>query len=147
MSGPLQFATELARKTGELLLEYFHPAGSETRLKFDHSVVTEADLAADRLVEQAVRETYPQDLLLSEELHPSLSPGQQRAVWVVDPLDGTTNFSLGLPIWGVSIARVVNGMPETSAIYFPLLDELYSAQAGMGAFWNGKRLQVQPLDK
>ena len=147
MSRTLQFATELARSTGELLLEFFRPGGSVTRLKADHSVVTEADLAADRLVKQTIRDAYPQDLLLSEELHPSLPLGHQGAVWVVDPLDGTTNFSLGLHIWGVSIARVVNGLPETGAIYFPLLDELYTAQNGMGAFWNGERIQVQRPDK
>ena len=147
MISTLQFATELARSTGKLLLEFFRPAGLEARLKADHSVVTEADLAADRLVKQAIRDAYPQDLMLSEELHPSLPMEHQGAVWVVDPLDGTTNFSLGLPIWGVSIAHTVNGMPETGAIFFPLLDEIFSAQIGMGAFWNGKRMRVQPMDR
>lgn len=147
MISTLQFATELACSTGKLLTEFYRPGGSEARLKADQSVVTEADLAADRLVKQAIRDAYPQDLLLSEELHPSLSVGNQEAVWVVDPLDGTTNFSLGLHIWGVSIARAVNGIPETGAIYFPLLDELYSAQIGTGAFWNGERIRVQPMDK
>jgi len=147
MSSTLHFAIELARSTGKLLLKFFRPGGSETRLKADQSVVTEADLAADRLVKQAIRDAYPQDLVLSEELHPWLPLGHQGAVWVVDPLDGTTNFSLGLPIWGVSIARAVNGLPETGAIIFPLLDELYSAQIGTGAFWNGERIRVQPPDK
>ena len=62
---------------------------------------------------------------------------------MVDPLDGTTNFHLGLPFWGVSIARLVDGWPETAALYFPQLGELYSAQKGQGAWLNGQPLQVR----
>lgn len=144
MSEPLQFTIDLARRTGKLLREYFRPEGMEIRVKADQTVVTEADLAADRLVTRAIEEAYPKDLILSEELHPSLPPEHHEAVWIIDPLDGTTNFSLGLHIWGVSIARVVDGLPKTAAIYFPLLDEIYTAQAGQGAFMNGERIQAQP---
>ena len=62
---------------------------------------------------------------------------------MVDPLDGTTNFNLGLPFWGVSIARLVAGWPETAALYFPQLGELYSAQKGQGAWLNGQPLRVR----
>jgi myo-inositol-1(or 4)-monophosphatase len=143
MSDTLQFITDLARRTGKLLLDHFRVGGTDTRLKSDYTVVTEADLAADSLVTGAIREAYPQDLVLSEELHPSLPQGHTGAVWVVDPLDGTTNFSLGLPIWGVSIARVVNGMPETAATYFPLIGEIYTAHKGAGAYLNGERIRAQ----
>jgi len=144
MNETLQFATDLAHRTGKLLLEYYRSGGAEIRLKADQTVVTEADLAADRLVTQAIGEAYPRDLILSEELHPFLSPEHREAVWIIDPLDGTTNFSLGLHIWGVSIARVVDGLPETAAIFFPLVNEIYTAQAGHGAFMNGERIQAQP---
>lgn len=143
MTETLQFTIDLARRAGKLLLDYFRLGGSETRLKPDYSVVTEADLAADRLVTEAILETYPQDLILSEELHPFLPLEHAGVVWVVDPLDGTTNFSLGLPIWGVSLARVVNGAPQIAVNYFPLTDELYSAQFGSGAYLNGERIRVQ----
>jgi myo-inositol-1(or 4)-monophosphatase len=63
-------------------------------------------------------------------------------VWVVDPLDGTTNFSLGLHVWGVSLARTVDGWTETGVLYFPLIDELYYAQQGQGAYLNGKSIHV-----
>jgi myo-inositol-1(or 4)-monophosphatase len=66
------------------------------------------------------------------------------AVWIVDPLDGTTNFSLGMPIWGVSIARLVDGWPAIAVVYFPVLDELFTAQAGAGAFLNGEIIHTQP---
>ena len=143
MNDTLQFTTDLARRTGRLLLDYYKVGGSETRLKSDYTVVTEADLAADSLVTGAIREAYPQDLVLSEELHPTLPPEHAGAVWVVDPLDGTTNFSLGLPVWGVSIARVVDGIPETAVNFFPLIGELYTAHKGKGAYMNGERIQAQ----
>jgi myo-inositol-1(or 4)-monophosphatase len=143
MTETLQFTIDLARRAGKLLLEYYRLGGSETRLKSDYTVVTEADLAADRLVTQAILEAYPQDFILSEELHPFLPQELTGNVWIVDPLDGTTNFSLGLPIWGVSLARVVNGRPQTAVSYFPLINEIYTAQSGSGAHLNGERIRVQ----
>jgi myo-inositol-1(or 4)-monophosphatase len=152
---PLVFATRLAQRTGKLLLEYYGEATFQTSLKPDRTVVTEVDLIADRLIAQAIRERFPEDVLISEELQPvyatqirSATPGSQAepAVWVIDPIDGTTNFSLGLHYWGVLIARLVNGWPETGVMYFPLINELYTAQRGEGAFFNGKRLQIQSLN-
>ena len=142
----LTFATQLAQQTGELLLTYYRRSGIGTTMKADRTVVTEADLAADHLIRQAIRENYPDDGLLSEE-EGTIYPAGKRAVWIVDPLDGTTNFSLGMHYWGVSIARLVNGEPDTAALYFPLLDELFTAQRGGGAFLNGSRLEVKPPDQ
>jgi myo-inositol-1(or 4)-monophosphatase len=97
--------------------------------------------------------------VISEELSPILrygwnpieSQGQENleknAVWVIDPLDGTTNFSLGLHYWGVSIARLVGGFPEIAAIYFPLIDELYTAQKGKGASLNTEHIYARPAQK
>jgi myo-inositol-1(or 4)-monophosphatase len=141
MDNFLSFAESLARKTGQILMEYYHQDSLVARLKADRSVVTEADLAADRLISSILHKAYPEDGLVSEEIQP-VSPHDLSRIWVVDPLDGTTNFSLGIPFWGVSIAYLVNGWPETAAIYFPVLDEMYSAQKGEGARFNGSSLQV-----
>ena len=138
-----QFAAQLARQAGGLLLDYFKPSGTHANLKSDRSVVTEADLAADRLIADAIRTAYPGDGLLSEELQTTLGKNTP-AVWVIDPLDGTTNFSLGLPIWGVCIARLVEGQPNLAAVYFPVLEELYTAESSAGAFRNGEPMQVKP---
>jgi myo-inositol-1(or 4)-monophosphatase len=143
MESALQFATQLARETGQLLLEYFNPSGMQADLKEDYSVVTEADLAADKLITEAIHKKFPADGLISEELQPKIG-GTNSAIWVVDPLDGTTNFSLGLPIWGVCIARVVDGWPEIGVAYFPFLDELYSADRNSGAVMNGEKIHSQP---
>lgn len=143
MENPLLFAEHLARRTAVLLMEYYNQVGLATRLKADRSVVTEADLAADRLISASLQQVFPKDGIISEELQ-TISPEDVTRVWVVDPLDGTTNFSLGIPFWGVSIACLVNGWPDTAAIYFPVLDEMYTAQRGKGARFNGSPLQIDP---
>ena len=144
MDKSLKFATQLARISGELLTKYFRNRKILANIKPDHSIVTEADLAVDQLITQSIEGKYPQDNILSEELHTQLDGNGDSATWVVDPLDGTTNFSLGLPFWGVSIARIVDGMPEIAVLYFPLLEELYTARRGDGALMNGQPIQVKP---
>lgn len=143
MDSSLSFATDIAVQTGKQLLNYFPPQSTDTSLKDDNSIVTEADLAADQFIAQAIRKDYPDDSLISEELHPYLS-GEESSVWVIDPLDGTTNFSLGMPIWGVSLAHLIDGWPIVAAVYFPVFDELFTAQHAKGAYLNGERLLVQP---
>jgi myo-inositol-1(or 4)-monophosphatase len=144
MDPTLDFAILLARETGALLRGYFDPTGTHANVKPDTSVVTEADLAADHWVAGRLREEFPADAILSEELHASLEE-PARSIWIVDPLDGTTNFSLGLPFWGLSIARVVEGRPQLAVVFFPLLDELYHARLGGGAFLNGQAIHPRPF--
>ena len=149
MTNTLGFAIQLARQTGELLLEHFHSKTIQLQLKSDNTAVTQADLAADRLISNAIQKAYPRDLLVSEELQSTLpnSPGEHTpGTWIIDPLDGTTNFSLGLQIWGVSIARLENGWPRIAVLYFPAIDEMYHAQSQGGAFLNGDRIQVEASD-
>ena len=144
----MEFAAQLAREIGRLLLGAFKPQGTPATLKEDLTLVTEADVAADQRIAKKIKENYPEDLLISEELQPRLpkdAPPGGRA-WVVDPLDGTTNFSLGLPIWGVSIALLAEGWPKLAALYFPIMEELYTAQIGSGAFLNGERIHAKGLD-
>jgi len=140
----LTFSEELALQTGSLLKGYFHLEGSDPQVKADHTVVTQADLEADRFLRAAIQAEFPNDHILTEESGLSeIDPA--RPLWVIDPLDGTTNFALGLHNWGVSIARLVDGYPDTAALYFPLHDELYSAQRGQGAALNRQPLTVRPL--
>jgi myo-inositol-1(or 4)-monophosphatase len=143
MNSTLQFASKLARDTGQLLLEFFNPGGSFTSLKEDFSVVTEADLSADQMITESIQKSYPQDSLISEELQPKIGKASA-GIWVVDPLDGTTNFSLGLPIWGVSIARLVDGWPEIGVVYFPFFNEIFTAARGAGAYMNSEQIHSQP---
>lgn len=146
MLDPLDFAIQLARRTGQVLLEHLSQS-TYTRVKADKSVVTDADMAADRLIANEIQNDYPGEPILSEELHPKLSVDPSGKLWVIDPLDGTTNYSLGLPYWGISIARLVAGQPETGVLYFPLLDELYTVQKGKGAQFNGNPLKVMAISE
>jgi myo-inositol-1(or 4)-monophosphatase len=143
---PLSFAIELARQTGDLLLKYYHSNNLATDLKADGSVITEADIAADNLITATIQNRFPENRLISEEHQSILSPNDlepSRDVWIVDPLDGTTNFSLGLPIWGVILSLLIGGWPEIAVLYFPVIDELFSAQHGKGAFRNGELLEIK----
>ena len=97
MTGELDFAVELARTAGQVLLGHFSLCGSPATRKKDRSVVTAADIEADQLIRNAIINRYPDDGVLSEEIQ-TIFPVNKRVVWVVDPLDGTTNYSLGLPI-------------------------------------------------
>lgn len=144
MDDALNFAIQLARQTGSLLLDYYHSHAKSTKIKSDRSVITEADLAADHLITQSIQAKFPNDIILSEELQPSLPHDASGVIWIIDPLDGTTNYSLGLPFWGVSIARLVNGLPDIAALNFPLLEELYEAERGRGAFLNDDPIHVKP---
>jgi myo-inositol-1(or 4)-monophosphatase len=146
MQSKLEFAIQTSHKAGELLLGYFQTTGTQADLKADHSVVTEADIAADKMIAKEIQGSFPADRILSEELQTSIPDYTGKYVWIVDPLDGTTNFSLGLPIWGVLIVLTIDGRPELASLYFPAIDELYTAQRGQGSYLNGKQITVQPPD-
>jgi myo-inositol-1(or 4)-monophosphatase len=143
MESPLQLAITMTRQAGTLLKDLYRPEGIQARQKPDHTLVTEADLVADRLIKDEILQYFPEHVIVSEELQPDLHQQVSR-VWVVDPLDGTTNFSLGFPIWGISVAYLEDGWPVAAAIHFPMLDELYSAERGSGAMLNGEPIHARP---
>ncbi|HSQ16393.1 MAG TPA: inositol monophosphatase family protein [Anaerolineales bacterium] len=145
MSTPLEFSIDLAQQAGAYLMDAFSLSGTVASRKPDRSFVTQADVAVDNLITNAIHAHYPGEAVLSEELHTSLSESSP-AVWIIDPLDGTTNFSLGLHVWGVLITRVKDGWPETSVLYFPRLNELYTAQRGQGAQLNGSPIHTRLPD-
>jgi myo-inositol-1(or 4)-monophosphatase len=138
----LEFVTQLTKEAGDLLCNYYQNTGIQATLKSDRTVVTEADLAADKLLRTRINEAYPEDGIISEEAG-TIYPSGKSVVWVIDPLDGTTNFSLGLHYWGISIARIIDGRPDLGVLYFPLLDELFTATKAGGAYLNGSQLEVK----
>ena len=137
----LSFTVDLAREAGALLKEYFRVDGVASSIKPDRSLVTRADIEADELIRSAIHKGYPDDGILSEE-ESTYFPEGFKNVWVIDPLDGTTNYSLGLHYWGVSIARFRDGQPQFSVVYFPIMDEMFAAQRGQGATLNGEKHTV-----
>jgi len=136
----LAFAHHLADEAAGLLRAWFGRATPSA--KADGSFVTEADLAVDRAVRAALAQRYPEHALLSEETTRNYTGAKW--TWVVDPLDGTTNFANGLPIWGSSIALLHHGEPALGMLDFPLLGQRFSALRGGGAFFNGGPMQCPP---
>lgn len=136
----LKFAEKAAIDTGKLLVDYFRIGNQKGEYKPDRTLVTEADKNADLFLQEMISSQYPSDSVLSEENN-TVYP-DNNDVWVIDPLDGTVNFSLGLHYWGVAIAHLHKGMPQNAAAYFPLVDELYSASVGKGAELNGTAIHL-----
>ena len=117
----------------------------EFTYKEDGSVITSADLAMQKRLEEELKQFWPQIAVLGEEM----TDAEQQAVidsgetyWCLDPLDGTNNYAVGLPMFAVSIALIVNGESEQGLIYDPSRDEMFTARKGEGAFLNGKKLAV-----
>lgn len=146
----LPFVEELAREAGALAREKFG-----TNLEIDHKgfrdIVTEADYAAQRLITDRVRERYPGHGFVTEEEDETL-PGVEATNWLIDPIDGTTNYSRRLPLFCVSIAVAAGGDPRhersevlAGVIYDPMRDELFSARLGGGATLDGERIQVSDI--
>jgi len=138
-------AAGIAERAGALLLGYFQGESLTSNWKEDYSIVTEADVAADRLIAAELAAHFPGDAIVSEELAPTsavATPSSPAHTWVIDPLDGTTNFSLGVQHWGVSIARCDAKGPDVGVLCFPALGELYVASRGGGAFLNGAPIHV-----
>ncbi len=140
----LELAKQTSLQTGKLLLDHFKRGTDRVYIKTDRTLVTDADREADLFIQGAILSEFPEDKILSEE-GDTVYPNHAH-VWVVDPLDGTVNFSNGLGHWGVSIAYLEEGHPHSAAIYFPLTDELFSAQKGGGAYLNGVPIQISPGD-
>lgn len=136
MHALLDFARELGREAGRQLLAWHGRA--HAGVKSDGSVVTEADQAVDSFLSREIRARYPDHGILSEEAD-TLYAGQPYT-WVIDPLDGTTNFALGVCYWGCSIGIVHRGLPLLGVLVFPNLEAEYWAIQGGGAYLNGERL-------
>lgn len=134
------FLADCARAGGDVLRQHFGRA-LEVRTKESlASVVTEADLEAERCLFDRIRARFPDDGLLGEES--GHQPGRSDRVWVVDPLDGTSNFVAGLPWFGVMVALLERERPIMAALYLPVTDTLYTAEAGGGAFRDGQPIHV-----
>ena len=141
----IDFMIQTAQDAGQVILDYFGRA-REVKTKADSGdVVTQADLDSDRLIISRIREAFPEDGILTEESG-ALSLAEGSSVWIVDPLDGTRNFSRGVPIFCVSIGVIRDGRPVAGVIHDPVHGETYHAVEGQGAFLNGQRLRVSDED-
>lgn len=143
-SKELALAEAVAREAGALLKENF---GREQSIEFKGRInlVTEMDRRAEDLIVKRLQAAYPGDDIWAEE-GGGRRRGAERA-WVVDPLDGTTNYAHEYPVWSVSLALAVGGEPVVGAVYNPLLNDMYSARRGGGSMLNGVRRHVSTTDE
>ena len=109
-------------------------------------LVTEVDVAVERMFRALIAERFPDHSILAEELGGArrCPPGP---CWVFDPIDGTTNYAHGLPIFCASLALEIDGVPQVAAVYDPNRQELFTAERGGGAFLNGQPLRVSSADR
>ncbi|MES1213783.1 MAG: inositol monophosphatase family protein [Singulisphaera sp.] len=128
-----------ARVGGQVLLD--HAGKVQAREKNPADLVTEADVTSQRAIRDMLLGAYPDHGFLGEE-NESIPPGPDGLRWIVDPLDGTTNFVHGIPEYAVSIGLERNGELLAGVVYAPVHDQCYVAAAGEGAYLNGRRLQV-----
>lgn len=131
-----------AEEAGATTLEYFRRRDLKSVTKQnDFDVLTEADKASERIIIESIRRTYPTHSILSEEGGTTGSATGTEWQWVIDPIDGTTNFKNGLPIFSISIALQHNGESVAGVVYAPYLREMFRAYKGGGAYLNGKPIE------
>lgn len=139
------FAQELGREAGVLAYDFYkRRAELAIESKGLQDVVSIADKKVEELIRARVESRFPEDGFLGEETGASADFQAGRAIWVVDPIDGTSCFLGGMPTWCVSIALVRDGEIEVGVIYDPNVDELYAARRGGGTFLNGVRQPEPP---
>lgn len=132
-------ALRAARAAGRVLKRKFYEP-REVHSKGYRDIVTDADFAADRAARAVLTRAFPQHALVSEE--DKVAPPRAEFVWLMDPLDGTTNYAHGLPHFSVSLALTRRGRPLVGVVYDPMRDECFFAERGQGAFLNGVRLRA-----
>lgn len=145
LSQCLEIAIATARSAGDLLMSYYEQ-NVRVSFKGEVNLVTEADEASEEHIIGRIREHFPEDGFLGEEGGKRGATGNVAARWVIDPLDGTTNFAHGYPIFGVSIALDLNEVTEVGVVYMPLLGQLFAGRRGAGATVNGEPLSVSATD-
>jgi len=136
----------------EEILPRFNQVGYE--IKADGSLLTEADLSADKRISTELAKLYPDIAFLSEEMKLDQQEDllkKSEKLWCLDPLDGTSNFAAGIPLFATSLALFVKGEVHIGITYDPVRDEMFSAVKGQGAWLNGEDLKCKPsgfeLDK
>ncbi len=142
---PLRVAIDAAAAAGQLIMGYFlkdfeshgKPGQGEGEA---YNLVTQADVEAEQLIAEKIRQVFPKHHLLGEEgLKASVDAEH---LWIIDPIDGTNNFAHGIPHFGISIAYYQAGQPVCGVVFNPARNDWYWAQRGEGAYYNGKKLHV-----
>jgi myo-inositol-1(or 4)-monophosphatase len=143
----LNFAVQIARDAGLILTERLGRKSLQVRNKGTIDLVTEADLAAERFIIERIQTHHPRHRILAEESGATVEVERSSEFkWIIDPLDGTTNYAHGYPCFCVSIALERAGEVVLGVIYDPMRDEMFAAERNEGATLNGRRIRVSEVD-
>lgn len=134
----LNWVIELAQEAGRTALKYYRH--STASWKPDNTIVTEADREIEQFLTSELKNRYPQDGILGEEGADYQRQAQRQ--WVLDPVDGTSVFSAGLPVWGISIGMMQDGIPAAGVIYLPVTGDCFAVDVEGPATLNGEPIQV-----
>jgi len=140
MHGMVNIAVRAARRAGELMIRQLNQLETlEVTEKNRNEYVTEVDYRAEEAIIEVIKDYYPEHSILAEERG---QQGSHEYQWIIDPLDGTTNFIHGFPVFSISIAVTYNGQLEHGVVYDPLRQEVFSASRGQGAQLDGRKIRV-----
>lgn len=141
------FAVKTAIEAGKVLMRYYRQNKLNVREKARSSLVTQADVKSEKLIKDKLERAFPQFMFLGEESGQSAEQNGITPMWHVDPLDGTTNFVHGFPMFCVSIGLAIGNTPLVGVIHIPTLKETMHASRGNGARFNGKKMHVSRRTK
>jgi myo-inositol-1(or 4)-monophosphatase len=142
----LDTAITAVRKSGGILTEYFQRLHDCRNKNVNiRDLVTEVDILSERSIKKIIRDAFPEHSIIAEESDTERKDPER--VWHVDPLDGTVNYSQGIPLCAVSVALEERGVLAAGAIYNPFAEELYFAARGKGAFCNGEAIRVSDKNR
>ena len=141
-----KLAIELAKKAGEAILQIAQSGNLNTKEKGIKDVLTIADTTSEEIIINGIKEQFARDTIIAEESG-NYQKGSNEYAWAIDPLDGTLNFSRGIPFYCVSIGYMKNNKPEGGAIFIPTTNELFICERGKGAYCNGNKLQVSSVNE
>ena len=145
MNPMLGFAVKAARRAGDIINRAAENIEQLTvQHKTKNDLVSEVDRAAEAEIINSLKNVYPEHAFLAEE---SGRTGSSDFEWIIDPLDGTTNFLHGFPVYGVSIALAYKKQLQVAVVFDPCRNDLYTASRGAGAYLNEKRIRVSKRDK
>lgn len=139
-----KFLTEIAFGAGEILMKYLNKK-HRVKYKPGAGIVTEADIFSEQFLLKNILSKYPKSSIITEET--GEVPGGQEMLWVMDPLDGTSNYAHRFPWFCVSIGLLEEGVKTAGVIYQPVSREMFFAEKGKGAFLNGRRIKVSQTKK
>jgi len=141
-----KIAKEAVMKAGKVILEeYDNFDRTKIKLKSRHEIVTRVDLLSEEILIKEIRKNFPLHSILSEEK--GIIKNVSEYLWIIDPLDGTTNFSMHNPFCSISLALAENEEIILGIVYAPILGEFFMAEKNMGAELNGKKIKVSESEE